>query len=91
MAALELDVPQWRVDSDGNRLPPDLLEFDLDPGPATSIVHCCRVAEYLREPLVADDLKPFAKTSGAKGMQLYAAIDIGDPAAPSAYAKRLAQ
>ncbi len=91
MAALELHVPQWRVDADGRRLPPDLLVFDLDPGPGTSIVHCCRVAERLREVLLDDGLTPFAKTSGSKGMQLYAAIDTDDPSAPSAYAKKLAQ
>src|SRR6185369_2447271 len=34
---------------------------------------------------------PYAKTSGSKGMQLYCGIETGDPAAPSAYAKRLAQ
>jgi bifunctional non-homologous end joining protein LigD len=91
MAALELHVPQWRIDPDGGRRPPDRLVFDLDPGPGTSIVDCCRVAERLRDLLTADGLTAFAKTSGAKGMQLYAAIDTTDPAAPSAYAKELAQ
>jgi bifunctional non-homologous end joining protein LigD len=91
MAALELHVPQWRVNSAGGRQPPDLLVFDLDPGPGTSIVHCCRVAERLHDALLEDGLTPFAKTSGSKGMQLYAAIDTDDPAAPSAYAKKLAQ
>ncbi|MFJ7218899.1 DNA ligase D [Amycolatopsis sp. NPDC098790] len=91
LAALELHVPQWRVDADGHRLPPDLLVFDLDPGPGTAIVHCARVAERLRDVLCDDGLTPFAKTSGSKGMQLYAAIDTNDPAAPSAYAKKLAQ
>ncbi len=65
--------------------------FDLDPGPGTSIVDCCRVAERLRELLDADGLTAFAKTSGSKGMQLYCAVTSDDPAAPSAYAKKLAQ
>ncbi|KDN21917.1 DNA ligase D [Amycolatopsis rifamycinica] len=91
MAALELHVPQWRVDAGGQRLPPDLLVFDLDPGPGTSIVQCCRVAERLRDVLLGDGLTPFPKTSGSKGMQLYAAIDTDDPTAPSTYAKKLAQ
>jgi bifunctional non-homologous end joining protein LigD len=91
IAALELHVPQWTVDAGGGRLPPDRLVFDLDPGPGTSIVHCCRVAERLREALTADGLTPLAKTSGSKGMQLYCAITTDDPAAPSAYAKKLAQ
>jgi bifunctional non-homologous end joining protein LigD len=89
MAALELHVPQWRIDPDGGRLPPDRLVFDLDPGPGTSIVECCRVAERLRDLLNADGLTAFAKTSGAKGMALYIAIATEDPQAPSAYAKKL--
>lgn len=54
-------------------------------------MHCCRVAERLRNLLLDDGLTPYAKTSGSKGMQLYAAIETTDPAAPSAYAKKLAQ
>jgi bifunctional non-homologous end joining protein LigD len=90
MAALELHVPQWTVES-GTRRPPDRLVFDLDPGPGTTIVDCCRVAARLHDVLVADGLTPYAKTSGSKGMQLYCGIEADDPAAPSAYAKRLAQ
>lgn len=91
IAALELHVPQWTVGSRGARRPPDRLVFDLDPGPETTIVDCCRIAERLRELLVADGLVPFATTSGSKGMQLYCAIRTRDPEAPSAYAKKLAQ
>ncbi|HET6290534.1 MAG TPA: non-homologous end-joining DNA ligase [Amycolatopsis sp.] len=91
VAALELHIPQWTVGADGDRRPPDRLVFDLDPGPGTSIVHCCRVAERLHDALTDDGLTPFAKTSGSKGMQLYCAISTDDPAAPSAYAKKLAQ
>nr|WP_245804855.1 non-homologous end-joining DNA ligase [Amycolatopsis australiensis] len=93
MAALELHVPQWRIDPGppAARGLPDRLVFDLDPGPGTSIVECCRVAERLHDLLATDGLTPFAKTSGSKGMQLYCGIDVDDPGAPSAYAKRLAQ
>ncbi|MEU3623645.1 DNA ligase D [Amycolatopsis coloradensis] len=91
LAALELHVPQWTVAGDGLRRPPDRLVFDLDPGPGTSIVHCCRVAERLHDILSDDGLAPSAKTSGSKGMQLYCAITTDDPAAPSVYAKKLAQ
>ncbi len=93
MAALELHVPQWRVGSGrpAGRGMPDRLVFDLDPGQGTSIVECCRVAERLRDVLLDDGLTPYAKTSGSKGMQLYCGISTADPAAPSAYAKRLAQ
>lgn len=91
LAALELHVPQWTVSPDGTPRLPDRLVIDLDPGEGTSIVECCRVAERLYDILVADGLTPLAKTSGSKGMQLYAAIHTDRADAPSAYAKQLAQ
>ena len=53
---------------------PDLLVFDLDPGAPATIVECCRVAEALRPVLEADGLRPLPKTSGGKGLQLYAPL-----------------
>lgn len=91
MASLELHIPQWTVGPRGGRHNPDLLVFDLDPGPPATIVECCRVAEILREELTADKLTPVAKTSGSKGMQLYCAITTSSPDHPSAYAKALAE
>ncbi|GAA3867595.1 DNA ligase D [Saccharothrix violaceirubra] len=87
LAALELHVPQWTVDD--VRLP-DRLVFDLDPGPDTTVVECCRVAERLHAELTADGLVPVAKTSGSKGLQVYAGIRTADPMAPTAYAKAIA-
>ncbi|MGV9303515.1 non-homologous end-joining DNA ligase [Nonomuraea sp. NPDC003727] len=89
LAALELHVPQWKVGEDGKPLPPDLLVLDLDPGPPATIVDCCRVAVLLREALAADGLTAWPKTSGNKGMQLYAAWD--NRVEPSHYARELAQ
>ncbi|MER7501878.1 non-homologous end-joining DNA ligase [Nonomuraea pusilla] len=89
LAALELHVPQWRVGDDGRALPPDTLVFDLDPGAPATIVECCRVALVLRELLDEEGLRAFPKTSGSKGLQLYADWDCREE--PSAYAKRLAQ
>ncbi|MEU5868751.1 non-homologous end-joining DNA ligase [Nonomuraea sp. NPDC047529] len=89
LAALELHVPQWRVDDDGTALPPDTLVFDLDPGAPATIVECCRVALVLRELLKDEGLTARPKTSGNKGMQLYADWDCREE--PSAYAKKLAQ
>ena len=71
LAGLELHVPQWRV-PELHR--PDLLVFDLDPGAPANIVDCCRVAEDLRPLLQAEGFAPLAKTSGGKGLQLYAKI-----------------
>lgn len=98
LAALELHVPQWRLDRDahagGDTQPervPDLLVFDLDPGEPAGIVECCRVAELLRAELEAERLRAFPKTSGSKGMQLSVPITATSEQEASAYAKRLAE
>jgi bifunctional non-homologous end joining protein LigD len=70
---------------------PDLLVFDLDPGAPANIVDCCRVAEDLRPLLAADGLAPLAKTSGGKGLQLYAAISGLTSEQASDRAKRYAE
>ena len=71
LAALELHTHQWKV----GRKTPDLLVFDLDPGPPATIVECCQVALALRERL---DVELFPKTSGNKGMQLVARAPVRD-------------
>jgi bifunctional non-homologous end joining protein LigD len=90
-AALELHVPQWRVDRSGERRTPDLLVFDLDPGPPATIVECCRVALLLREVLAGHGLKAVAKTSGNKGMQLYAPVTASTVESTSEYARAVAE
>jgi bifunctional non-homologous end joining protein LigD len=81
---VEFHVPLWHVGRRRNLpAPPDHLVFDLDPGPGTDLVDCCRVAFWIAEALgddrrgvagatVAGDLSP--KTSGSKGLQLYAPL-----------------
>ncbi|MGX5656153.1 non-homologous end-joining DNA ligase [Geodermatophilus nigrescens] len=91
LAALELHVPQWQVGSKLQPALPDLLVLDLDPGPQAGIAECCDLAERLRVKLVADGLDPVVKTSGSKGMQVYAPIRVTDREHPSRYAKALAQ
>ncbi|MGZ4431121.1 MAG: non-homologous end-joining DNA ligase [Gaiellales bacterium] len=54
---------------------PRILVFDFDPGPPATVVECCRVALLVRELLGAAGLECFAKTSGSKGLQLYAPIN----------------
>jgi bifunctional non-homologous end joining protein LigD len=90
-AALELHIPQWTVDEDGERRTPDLLVFDLDPGPPATIVECCTVALRLREVLAGHGLAAAAKTSGSKGMQLYAPITTTAVERTSEYAKAVAE
>lgn len=75
LGAIEMHVPLW---SAGRRrklpAPPDQFVVDLDPGPGTSIVECCAVAGFAREVLERLGLAPVAKTSGSKGLQLYAPL-----------------
>lgn len=76
LAALEFHVPLWRI-SGRRRMPspPDHLVFDLDPGPGTSVVECARIATWLAERLATADVDPpVVKTSGSKGLQLYARL-----------------
>ena len=78
LAAIEFHVPLWHV---GRRRPlparPDHLVFDLDPGPGTSVVECCRVASWISARLGGGRREPVAKTSGAKGLQVYVKLPAG--------------
>jgi bifunctional non-homologous end joining protein LigD len=55
---------------------PTMLVFDLDPGPGTTVVECCTVGLEIRELLDQLDLDCWAKTSGSKGLQLYAPLNV---------------
>jgi bifunctional non-homologous end joining protein LigD len=88
LASLELHTHMWRVDAGK----PDMVVFDLDPGEPATIVECCEVALLLREVMAEDGLDPLPKTSGSKGLQLYARADrFASSEETSAYAKELAQ
>jgi bifunctional non-homologous end joining protein LigD len=101
LAALELHVPMWRFPApEGGHavgaapehgLEPDLLVFDLDPGAPATIVDCCRVAEALRPVLADAGLDALPKTSGGKGLQLYARISGMTAEQASALAKDIAE
>jgi bifunctional non-homologous end joining protein LigD len=91
LAALELHTPQWTVGPRGGIRGADQLVLDLDPGPPASIVECCQVALLLRELLVADGLTPLPKTSGSKGLQVYAALAETPAERTAEYALRLAR
>jgi bifunctional non-homologous end joining protein LigD len=54
---------------------PTALAFDLDPGPPSDIVLCCRVALWLKAELEELGLQSFAKTSGSKGLQLFVPLN----------------
>src|SRR3954469_14336064 len=97
LAALEFHVPMWKVNlrarSDANKARnPDLLVFDLDPGPPATIVQCCEVASHVRDVLDEDGLSAYPKTSGSKGLQLYVPLDAKRPWEDvHSYARKLAQ
>jgi bifunctional non-homologous end joining protein LigD len=88
LAALELHAPMWRHPAIGK---PDLLVFDLDPGEPATVVECCEVASLLRPLLEGLGLAPCAKTSGGKGLQLYAAVSGMTSQRTSDLAKDLAE
>ena len=79
LAALELHVPMWRSVTDGSYGPVDLMVFDLDPGAPATVVECCAVASWLRSELEDRGLVGYPKTSGSKGMQIYARLDPPSP------------
>jgi bifunctional non-homologous end joining protein LigD len=56
---------------------PNMVVFDLDPGPGTTIVQCCEVGLLLEGMFSGLGLKTIAKTSGSKGLQVY--VPLNDP------------
>jgi bifunctional non-homologous end joining protein LigD len=54
---------------------PSVLAFDLDPGAPANVIDCCRVALRLRELFAHFDVQCFPKTSGSKGLQVYAPLN----------------
>ncbi|MDQ3569150.1 MAG: non-homologous end-joining DNA ligase [Actinomycetota bacterium] len=72
LASLELHTSLSRA---GDIARPTMVVFDLDPGAPATIVECCRVALRLKDLLGRMGLESFAKTSGSKGLQLYAPLN----------------
>ncbi len=72
LAALEIHAPMARCDDIDS---PTSLVFDLDPGAPATIVECCTVALQIQEVLDSVGLACWAKTSGSKGLQLYAPLN----------------
>ena len=74
--ALELHVPQWRMNAEGSRGAPDRLVLDLDPGDPAGLAECASVALWLRDRLAADGAVSRPVTSGSKGLQVYASWPV---------------
>jgi bifunctional non-homologous end joining protein LigD len=75
LADLELH-PSLSLVDDVER--PTVMAFDLDPGPPAGLAQCCEVAFLLRDALDQLGLQSFAKTSGSKGIQVYAPLNVED-------------
>ncbi|WP_312886908.1 non-homologous end-joining DNA ligase [Actinocrinis puniceicyclus] len=88
LGCLEVHVPQWTAPHPELH---DLLVVDLDPGPGTSIVQCARVALAVRALLAHDGLACAVKTSGSKGLHLYAPLRPSPAGRVGAYARSLAR
>ncbi len=54
---------------------PTAIVFDLDPGAPAALKECCRVALWIREIFDSFGLETFVKTSGSKGLQVYAPLN----------------
>ncbi|MGC0142280.1 ATP-dependent DNA ligase [Pseudactinotalea sp. Z1732] len=74
IAALEVHVPQWRLDADGAAANPDRLVLDLDPGPGVELTTVAHVAGLVREILAGMGMESYPVTSGSKGIHLYAPL-----------------
>ncbi|MGH9107671.1 MAG: non-homologous end-joining DNA ligase [Acidimicrobiales bacterium] len=89
LAAIELH-PTLGAQPDLNC--PTTVVFDLDPGPPADVLTCARVAMLVRDVLARVGLESWVKTSGSKGLQLYAPLNR--PAtygATAPFAKAVAQ
>jgi bifunctional non-homologous end joining protein LigD len=72
LAAIELH-PSLSLAAEPDR--PTVLAFDLDPGPPADVLDCCRVGLRLRELFGHFGVECFPKTSGSKGLQVYAPLN----------------
>ena len=81
LAALELHTHQWRVGADSDSttidegLPVDQLVIDLDPGPGVGMDLIATAALLVAGELGDAGLVAHPKTSGSKGLQVYAPLE----------------
>lgn len=54
---------------------PDIMVFDLDPGPGVAFKKLVEAAEHVKQFLDAMDLRSFVKTSGKKGLHICVPIE----------------
>ena len=71
-----IDLNQWYAKCDDIDRP-DYVHFDLDPGRGATFDQVRQCALILKEALDTLGMKPLAKTSGSKGMNIYVPIVRG--------------
>jgi bifunctional non-homologous end joining protein LigD len=71
-AAIELHPFLARI---GRHEEPTHVMLDLDPGPGTGMLDCCRVALRVREVLSELGLEAFVKTSGSLGLHVHVPLN----------------
>ena len=72
LASIELHVPLAKADFPNS---PDSVVFDLDPGEGADALDCARVALMVKDLLSGLKLQSFVKTSGKKGLHVFAPVD----------------
>lgn len=81
--------PMLARDPDFDR--PDVVAFDLDPGPPAGLEECREVALLLRGLMDALGLQSFVKVSGGKGIQVFVPVGGVVYADTKPFARRIAQ
>ena len=71
-AAIEIHVPMAKA---ADLATPTIVAFDLDPGEPADVLTCGRVAFLVRDVLESVGMASFVKTSGSKGLQVYAPLN----------------
>jgi bifunctional non-homologous end joining protein LigD len=71
-----IDLNQWYAHCDDTDRP-DVLHFDLDPGPGATFDRVREVALRVRDILGALQIPTFPKTTGSKGIHVYIPIVRG--------------
>jgi bifunctional non-homologous end joining protein LigD len=71
-----IDLNQWYARCDDTDRP-DVLHFDLDPGPGANFDRVCKAALAVRDILGALQVPCYPKTTGSKGIHVYIPIVRG--------------
>lgn len=71
-----IDLNPWYSRCDDTARP-NFLHFDLDPVPGATFEQVRETALIVRDALDTLGMRPYAKTSGSKGIHVYVAIERG--------------